>query len=178
MTTLRITLGAAVLGAVLAGCGSSVKLDEAAPVVDARPNPNTTGGAGTGARPSAAGQSGVATVDVGGGNAFKIVRHNFTGLFTQLREVEVTHHGHQPGPEVCPGFKAIEIPVGLEKRLLHQILGLSRIPGKTPGKGRQPLHMGTYHDFEMPAVRSFFRASSCHRLFHLQGDGAIPSIDM
>jgi peptidoglycan-associated lipoprotein len=65
MTTLRITLSAAVLGAVLAGCGSSVKLDEAAPVVDARPNPNT--GAGAGARPGAAGQSGVTTVDVGKG---------------------------------------------------------------------------------------------------------------
>ena len=64
MTTLRITLSAAVLGAVLAGCGSAVKLDEAAPVVDARPNPNT--GAG-GARPGAAGQSGVTTVDVGKG---------------------------------------------------------------------------------------------------------------
>jgi peptidoglycan-associated lipoprotein len=67
MTTLRITLSAAVLGAVLAGCGSSVKLDEAAPVVDARPNPNTGAGAG-GARPGAAGQSGVTTVDVGAAN--------------------------------------------------------------------------------------------------------------
>jgi peptidoglycan-associated lipoprotein len=67
MTTLRITLGAAVLGAVLAGCGSSVKLDEAAPVVDARPNPNAGAGAG-GARPGAAGQSGVTTVDVGAAN--------------------------------------------------------------------------------------------------------------
>jgi peptidoglycan-associated lipoprotein len=67
MTTLRITLSAAVLGAVLAGCGSSVKLDEAAPVVDARPNPNTGAGAG-GARSGAAGQSGVTTVDVGKGD--------------------------------------------------------------------------------------------------------------
>jgi peptidoglycan-associated lipoprotein len=67
MTTLRITLSAAVLGAVLAGCGSSVKLDEAAPVVDARPNPNTGAGAG-GARPGGAGQSGVTTVDVGKGS--------------------------------------------------------------------------------------------------------------
>jgi peptidoglycan-associated lipoprotein len=67
MTTLRITLSAAVLGAVLAGCGSSVKLDEAAPVVDARPNPNTGAGAG-GARSGAAGQSGVTTVDVGAAN--------------------------------------------------------------------------------------------------------------
>ena len=67
MTTLRITLGAAVLGALLAGCGSSVKLDEAAPVVDARPNPNTAG-AGAGARSGAAGQSGVTTVDVGANN--------------------------------------------------------------------------------------------------------------
>jgi peptidoglycan-associated lipoprotein len=69
MKTLRITLGAAVLGAVLAGCGSSVKLDEAAPVVDARPNPNTAGGAGSGARSGAAGQSGVTTVDVGANDA-------------------------------------------------------------------------------------------------------------
>jgi peptidoglycan-associated lipoprotein len=69
MTTLRITLSAAVLGAVLAGCGSSVKLDEAAPVVDARPNPNTGANAGAGgARSGAAGQSGVTTVDVGGSN--------------------------------------------------------------------------------------------------------------
>ncbi|HEX6721231.1 MAG TPA: peptidoglycan-associated lipoprotein, partial [Burkholderiaceae bacterium] len=67
MKTLRITLGAAVLGALLAGCGSSVKLDEAAPVVDARPNPNTAG-AGGGARSGAAGQSGVTTVDVGANN--------------------------------------------------------------------------------------------------------------
>jgi peptidoglycan-associated lipoprotein len=67
MTTLRITLAAALLGAVLAGCGSSVKLDEAAPVVDARPNPNTAG-AGGGASSGAAGQSGVATVDVGANN--------------------------------------------------------------------------------------------------------------
>ena len=67
MTTLRITLSAAVLGAVLAGCGSSVKLDDAAPVVDARPNPNT-GAGNTGARPGAAGQSGVTTVDVGAAN--------------------------------------------------------------------------------------------------------------
>jgi peptidoglycan-associated lipoprotein len=65
MTTLRNALSAAVLGAVLAGCGSSVKLDEAAPVVDARPNPNTAGGAGAGARTGPAGQSGVTTVDVG-----------------------------------------------------------------------------------------------------------------
>jgi len=68
MTTLRITLSAAVLGAVLAGCGSAVKLDEAAPVVDARPNPNTGAGAAGGARPGAAGQSGVTTVDVGAAN--------------------------------------------------------------------------------------------------------------
>jgi peptidoglycan-associated lipoprotein len=68
MTTLRFTLGAMLLGAVLAGCGSSVKLDEAAPVVDARPNPNTAGGAGSDARSGAAGQSGVTTVDVGAAN--------------------------------------------------------------------------------------------------------------
>ena len=81
MTTLRITLSAAVLGAVLAGCGSSVKLDEAAPVVDARPNPNT--GAAGGARPGAAGQSGVTTVDVGkgtdlaGSNVGRVVYFDF-----------------------------------------------------------------------------------------------------
>jgi peptidoglycan-associated lipoprotein len=68
MTTLRITLSAAVLSAVLAGCGSSVKLDEAPPVVDARPNPNAQGGANSGARAGAAGQSGVTTVDVGANN--------------------------------------------------------------------------------------------------------------
>ena len=67
MTTLRITVSAAVLSAVLAGCGSSVKLDDAAPVVDARPNPNAAGG-NSGARPGGAAQSAVTTVDVGASN--------------------------------------------------------------------------------------------------------------
>lgn len=67
MTTLRITLGAALLSAVLAGCGSSVKLDDAPPVVDARPTPAGGAGAG-GARPGGAPQSGVTTVDVGATN--------------------------------------------------------------------------------------------------------------
>ena len=67
MTTLRITVSAAVLSAVLAGCGSSVKLDDAAPVVDARPNPNAAG-ANSGARPGGAAQSAVTTVDVGANN--------------------------------------------------------------------------------------------------------------
>ena len=67
MTTLRITVSAAVLSAVLAGCGSSVKLDEAAPVVDARPNPNAAG-ANSGARSGGAAQSAVTTVDVGANN--------------------------------------------------------------------------------------------------------------
>jgi peptidoglycan-associated lipoprotein len=68
MSTFRITVSAAVLSAVLAGCGSSVKLDEAAPVVDARPNPNAAGGANSGARPGGAAQSSVTTVDVGANN--------------------------------------------------------------------------------------------------------------
>jgi peptidoglycan-associated lipoprotein len=62
MTTLRIALCAAAVSAVLAGCSSPVKLNEGAPVTDAKPNP--TGAAGAGAQ-SGASQSGVTTVDVG-----------------------------------------------------------------------------------------------------------------
>jgi peptidoglycan-associated lipoprotein len=60
---LRITLCAALISAGLAGCGSSVKLDEGAPVVDANrnaaganANANRSGGANTA-------QSAVTTVD-------------------------------------------------------------------------------------------------------------------
>jgi len=60
MKLIRTSLCAVLVGAWLAGCGSSVKLDEAAPVVDAKASP--AGGAGSrgGATTS---QSQVATVD-------------------------------------------------------------------------------------------------------------------
>jgi peptidoglycan-associated lipoprotein len=60
---LRITLCAALLSAWLAGCGSAVKLDDKAPVVDAKPTP--AGGAGAGGANSGANtaQSAVTTVD-------------------------------------------------------------------------------------------------------------------
>jgi len=59
MKLIRTSLCAVLVGAWLAGCGSSVKLDDAAPVVDAKANP--AGAAGrSGATTS---QSQVATVD-------------------------------------------------------------------------------------------------------------------
>jgi peptidoglycan-associated lipoprotein len=58
---LRLTLFAALIGVGLAGCGSSVKLDEGAPVVDAKPNAaNANANANRGAN---TGQSSVTTVD-------------------------------------------------------------------------------------------------------------------
>ena len=39
MTPFRTSLCAALVSAWLVGCGSSVKLDDAAPVVDAKANP-------------------------------------------------------------------------------------------------------------------------------------------
>ncbi|HSW21878.1 MAG TPA: peptidoglycan-associated lipoprotein Pal [Burkholderiaceae bacterium] len=63
MNQFRTSLCAALISAWLVGCGSSVKLDEAAPVVDAKPT--TAGGTGAGAGGSRAGtaQSAVTTVD-------------------------------------------------------------------------------------------------------------------
>ena len=72
MTTLRITLCAAVVSALLASCSSGVKLNEGAPVTDAKPNP--AGAAGAGGAQSGAAQSGVTTVDVG--NAANIAAGN------------------------------------------------------------------------------------------------------
>jgi peptidoglycan-associated lipoprotein len=63
-TKLRITLCAALVSAALAGCGSSVKLSEGAPVSDAKPTQAGAGGPG-GAQSAGASQSGVTTVDVG-----------------------------------------------------------------------------------------------------------------
>jgi peptidoglycan-associated lipoprotein len=57
MTQLRITLCAALIGAALAGCSSGVKLNEGAPVTDAKPTPAGAAGAQSGA------QSAVTTVD-------------------------------------------------------------------------------------------------------------------
>lgn len=63
---LRITLSAALVSAALAGCGSSVKLTDGAPVTDAKATPaGGAGGAAGGAQSAGASQSGVTTVDVG-----------------------------------------------------------------------------------------------------------------
>jgi len=61
MTHLRTTLFVALLATVLAGCSSGVKLNEPAPVTDAKATP--AGGAGAGA--GGAAQSGVTTVNTG-----------------------------------------------------------------------------------------------------------------
>jgi peptidoglycan-associated lipoprotein len=79
---LRLTLFAALIGAGLAGCGSSVKLDEGAPVVDAKPN---TAGSNANANRGGAstGQSQVTTVDASkidataAGNLGRIVYFDF-----------------------------------------------------------------------------------------------------
>ena len=55
--TLRTTLFAAVAAAVLAGCSSPVKLNEGAPVTDAKPTPVGPGGAGAGGAQGAARRS-------------------------------------------------------------------------------------------------------------------------
>lgn len=60
MTHLRMTLCAALIGAALAGCSSGVKLNEGAPVTDAKPT--LAGGAG-GAGGAQGAQSSVTTVD-------------------------------------------------------------------------------------------------------------------
>lgn len=64
MNGRRITLVAAVTAALLAGCSSPVKLNEGAPVADAKPNPVGSGGAAGGAQGAGAAQSSVATVDL------------------------------------------------------------------------------------------------------------------
>jgi peptidoglycan-associated lipoprotein len=62
MNHFRTSLCAALVSACLIGCGSSVKLDDAAPVVDAKPTPAGGAGAG-GAGGASTAQSQVATVD-------------------------------------------------------------------------------------------------------------------
>ncbi len=63
MNLIRTSLCAALISAWLAGCGSSVKLDDAAPVVDAKASqPGGTGAAGANRGASTA-QSAVTTVD-------------------------------------------------------------------------------------------------------------------
>jgi peptidoglycan-associated lipoprotein len=62
MNHFRTSLCAALVSACLVGCGSSVKLDDAAPVVDAKPTPAGGAGAG-GAGGASTAQSQVATVD-------------------------------------------------------------------------------------------------------------------
>jgi len=62
MNHFRTSLCVALVSAALAGCGSSVKLDEsAAPVVDAKANP--AGGAGNAGKGASTAQSAVTTVD-------------------------------------------------------------------------------------------------------------------
>ncbi|HEX6017349.1 MAG TPA: peptidoglycan-associated lipoprotein Pal [Burkholderiaceae bacterium] len=61
MKLIRTSLCAVLVGAWLAGCGSSVKLDDAAPVVDAKASPAGAGAAGRGGATTS--QSQVATVD-------------------------------------------------------------------------------------------------------------------
>ena len=83
MNHFRTSLCAALISAWLAGCGSSVKLDDAAPVVDAKPS--TAGGTSAGAGGSRAGtaQSAVTTVDatkidpMAAGNLGRVVYFDF-----------------------------------------------------------------------------------------------------
>jgi len=63
MNRFRTSLCAALVSAWLAGCGSSVKLDDAAPVVDANPNTAGSAGAGAGGSRASTAQSAVTTVD-------------------------------------------------------------------------------------------------------------------
>lgn len=66
--TLRpLGLAAAAVAVLLAGCASSVKLDDAAPVETRTPTANS-GAGGSGAQPGS-GQSSVATVDLGASGA-------------------------------------------------------------------------------------------------------------
>jgi peptidoglycan-associated lipoprotein len=59
----RTSLCAALICVGLAGCGSSVKLDDAAPVVDAKPNAAGGAGAAGANRGASSAQSSVTTVD-------------------------------------------------------------------------------------------------------------------
>jgi len=63
MNPFRTSLCAALICAWLAGCGSSVKLDDAAPVVDAKPNAASGAGTGGANRGASSAQSAVTTVD-------------------------------------------------------------------------------------------------------------------
>jgi peptidoglycan-associated lipoprotein len=66
MNTLRITLMAATVAAaaLAAGCSSPVKLNDGAPVTDAKPTPVGPGAGAGGAQGSGTSQSGVTTVDL------------------------------------------------------------------------------------------------------------------
>ncbi|MFI4930604.1 MAG: peptidoglycan-associated lipoprotein Pal [Burkholderiales bacterium] len=63
MNLFRTSLCAALICAWLAGCGSSVKLDDAAPVVDAKANPAGGSASGAGGNRANSAQSAVTTVD-------------------------------------------------------------------------------------------------------------------
>jgi peptidoglycan-associated lipoprotein len=82
MKHFRTSLCVALVSAALAGCGSSVKLDEsAAPVVDAKANP--AGGAAGAGRGATTAQSAVTTVDaskidpVAAGNLGRVVYFDY-----------------------------------------------------------------------------------------------------
>jgi len=83
MTHLRTSLCAALISTCLAGCGSSVKLDDAAPVVDAKPTPAGGGAAGAGGSRAGTAQSAVTTVDatkidpMAAGNLGRVVYFDF-----------------------------------------------------------------------------------------------------
>ena len=79
MNTLRITLMAAAVAAaaLAAGCSSPVKLNDGAPVTDAKPTPVGPGSGAGGAQGSGTSQSGVTTVDLSknqGADASKLGR--------------------------------------------------------------------------------------------------------
>ena len=83
MNHFRTSLCAALISAWLAGCGSSVKLDDAAPVVDAKATPAGTGAAGAGGSRAGTAQSAVTTVDatkidpMAAGNLGRVVYFDF-----------------------------------------------------------------------------------------------------
>ncbi len=85
MKTLRITfMAVTVVVATLAGCSSPVKLNDGAPVTDAKPTVVGPGGAGAGgAQGSGTSQSGVTTVDLSknqnaaGSNLGRVVYFDF-----------------------------------------------------------------------------------------------------
>jgi peptidoglycan-associated lipoprotein len=100
MLTLKLrTLGLAASTAVLfAGCASSVKLDEGAPVESRTPGAASTGSDGAGGAQAGSGQSSVATVDLGATGAVpaglgRVVYFDFDS-FTVKDEFRPVVEGH------------------------------------------------------------------------------------